>query len=147
MSTAHSPPIYLAWVEIGRATPGGGAPWIVCMAPVGESGALYRTQIIADFALTITVDLIAHRGAPVRRVHRASCKIPPDVDAFGASIQGLVKAADEAASTVLTHDSRDGPRPGSGVSAIDAEAVKRLPTAHRQATKAASEFDQPLHGP
>jgi len=137
----------LAWVEIGRATPGGGAPWIVCIVPVGESGALYRTQIVDDFVLTITVDLIAHRGAPARRVHRASCKILPEVDAFGEAIQGLLKAADDAAWTVLTGSNRDRPRPGSGADAVESDAVKSLPTAHRKAPKATSEFDQPIHGP
>lgn len=146
MSTAHSPPINLTWVEIGRAAPDGGAPWIVCIAPVGESGALYRTQIVADSLLTITVDFIAHRGASAQRVHRASCRTPPDVDAFGEPIQGLLNAADEAAQTVLTGSSRDRSRPGTGVGAIDDEAVEPLPTAPPQATTAASQLDQPIHG-
>jgi len=137
----------LAWVEIGRATPGGGAPWIVRIAPVGESGALYRTQIVDDFVLTITVDFIAHRGAPVRRVHRVSCKISPDADALDEPVKRLVKVADEAAWKVLTGSSWDRPRPSTGVGATDDGAVKPLPTAHRQAPKAASEFDQPIHGP
>ena len=147
MSTAHSSPTNLLWIEIGRAAPGGGAPWIVCIAPVGESGALYRTQIVDGSVVTITVDLIEHRGASVRRVHRANCRISPDVDASGEPIQRLVKAADEAAWTVLTGSSRDCTQPGSGASGIDDRAVQRLPAPHRQAPTAASEVDQPVHGP
>jgi hypothetical protein len=149
MSTTHSPPLSLAWAEIGRAAPGGGAPWVVCIAPIGESGALYRTQIVADSVLTITVDFIAHRGAPVRRVHRASCKISPDVDILGEPVKRLVKAADEAARIVLTGSSRDRPQTCISVGAIDDEAVQplpTLPTARQQATAAASQFDQPIHG-
>jgi hypothetical protein len=147
MSTAQMPPSDLKWSEIGRAAPDGGAPWIVRIAPVGESGALYQAHIVDGSVFTITVDLIAHRGAPVRRVHRASCRISPDVDASGEPIQRLVKAAEEAAWTVLTASSRDHPRPGSAVGGIDGEGVKRLPAAHRQRTTAASGFDQPIHGP
>jgi hypothetical protein len=146
MSPTHSPPINLAWVEIGRATPDGGAPWIVCIASVGESGALYRTQIVADSVLTITVDFIAHRGAPVRRVHRASCKTPPNGDALGERVKSLVGAADEAAWTALSGRSPDRPWSGNGGGAID-YAAKPLPTAPQQETTAASQFDQPLHGP
>jgi hypothetical protein len=147
MSTAHSPPTNPRWAEIGRATPGGGAPWIVCIAPVGESGALYRTQIVVESLLTITVDLIAHRGAPVRRVHRASCKVPPDGDVLGEAAQRLVEAADEAASIVLTGSSCNGPRLDRGVGAIDDEAMKQLPTTHRQVPKTANKSNQPIDGP
>jgi hypothetical protein len=147
MSSAQSPPISLAWAEIGRGTPGDGAPWIVCIAPVGESGAFYRTQIVVDSLLTVTVDLIAHRGAPVRRVHRTSCIIPPDVDAFGEPIQELAKAADEAAWTVLRDICRDGPQPGASISGSNEGAVEPLPIAHRQATMAANQPDQLLRGP
>jgi hypothetical protein len=146
MSTAHLPPINLAWVENGRATAGDGAPWIACIAPVGESGALYRTQIVDDSLLTITVDLIERRGAPVRRVHRASCKVPLDGDAFGEPTQRLLKAADDAAWIVLNGRSRDRPLPGTGVGAIDDAAMKPSVTAHQQGTTAASQFDQPIHG-
>jgi len=147
MSTAHSSPTNPAWVEIGRAAPGERAPWIVCIEPVGESGALYRTQIAAASIFTITVDLIAHRGAPARRVHRANCQIPPDADALGEPIRELVKAADEAARTVLTASSLDGPRPDVGTGAIDDKATRRLPTSQHQARTAVSDFDQPLQGP
>ena len=146
MSTEHSPPINLVWAEIGRATPGDGAPWIVCIAPVGESGALYRTQIVADSVLTITVDLVAHRGAPARRVHRASCKIPPDGDALSEPVKWLVEAADEAAWTALSGRSLDRSRPGNSGRSIE-HAVKPSPTAPQQGTAAARQFDQPLQGP
>jgi len=147
MPTAHSSPTNLAWVEIGRATPGGGAPWIVSIAPVGESGALYRTQIIDGSVVTIAVDLILHRGASVRRVHRASCQVPPDASAHGEPIRRLLKTADEAAWTVLIASSRDGPRPDVGAGAIDDKATRRLPTAQQQARTAVSDFGQPLQGP
>jgi hypothetical protein len=146
MSPTHSPPINLAWVEIGRATPDGGAPWIVCIASVGESGALYRTQIVADSVLTITVDFIAHRGEPVRRVHRASCKTPPNGDTLGERVKSLVGAADEAAWTALSGRSLDRSRPGNSGRSIE-HAVKPSPTASQQGTAAARQFDQPLHGP
>ena len=147
MPTAHSSPANLGWVEIGRAAPGEGAPWIVCISPVGESGALYRTQIVDGCVVTITVDLIEHRGASVRRVHRASCKISPDVDTLGEPVRRLVKAADEAAWTVLIASSRDGPRPDVGAGAIDDKATRRLPIAQQQARTAVSDFGQPLQGP
>jgi hypothetical protein len=147
MSTAHSSPTNIAWVEIGRAAPGGGALWIVCIAPVGESGALYRTQIVDDSVVTISVDLIAHRGASVRRVHRASCTIPPELDALGEPVRRLVKAADEAAWTVLTASSADRPRPDIGVGAIDDVPTRRSPIAQEQVRTAASDVDEPLQGP
>jgi hypothetical protein len=146
MSTAPSVPNELAWVEIGRAAPGEGAPWIVCIAPVGESGALYRTQIVDGSVVTITVDLIVHRGAPAQRVHRASCKIPPNGDALGEPVKRLVGAADEAAWTALSGRSLDRSRPGNSGRSIE-HAVKPSPTASQQGTAAARQFDQPLHGP
>jgi hypothetical protein len=146
MSTGHSIPAKLAWVEIGRAAPGEGAPWIVCIAPVGESGALYRTQIVDGPIVTITVDLIVHRGAPVRRVHRATCQVPRDGDALDGPVKWLVGAADEAARTALSGRSPDRPGPGNSGCAID-YSVKPLPTAPQQGTTAASRFDQPLQGP
>ena len=83
---------------------------------------------------------------PARRVHRVSCKIKPAGDAFGEPIHGLVKAADEAARTVLTGSSRDRPQPDTSVGAIDDEPAEPLPTARAQATTAASQFGQPVHG-
>src|SRR3954453_21631878 len=92
MPTANSPPTYFTWTEIGRATLGGGVPWTVWMAQIGDNGALYRTQIIADSRLTITVDLVANRGAPARPIHRASCEVPRDADAVSAPVRRLLDA-------------------------------------------------------
>jgi len=69
------------------------------------------------------------------------------MDALGDPIRELVKAADEAAWTVLTASSPNGPRPDVGAGAIDDKATRRVPTAQQQARTAVSEVDQPLNGP
>jgi len=92
------------------------------MVPFGESGALYRTEIVADAQLTVTVDLVAHRGAVVRAVHRASCSLPSDTGSGDEPIRRLMGAADKAAWTVL--NSREAVPPSAGTSRRKGAAVE-----------------------
>jgi hypothetical protein len=114
------------------------------MALVGESGALYRTQIVADSVLTVTIDLIAHCGARVQLVHRASRRVPPDVRAFNEPVRRLMEVADEAAWAVLTRSGRDGLPPSIGVNATSDADNGPVPVEHPSATKGANQYDQPL---
>jgi hypothetical protein len=147
MPTANSPPTCFMWTEIGRATLGGGDPWIVWMAQIGDSGALYRTQIIADSRLTVTVDLVPNCGAPARPIHRASCEVPPDTEAVSARVRRLIDAADEATRIALTRSSRDDLRLSVGVSADKDASSEPVLTGHRPATKPTDQYDQSLQGP
>jgi hypothetical protein len=97
---------HFVWVEIGRATPGAGAPWTAWMTPLPGGGALYRTLTVADGALTVAVDVQRHRGAEVRDLHRGHRDITRTADA--ESITGLLASADEAARAALARPVQGG---------------------------------------
>lgn len=87
-----------AWREFGRAERGD-ALWITWIAVLGGRGdALYRSLVVADGAIAVSVELLPCRGGGSRAVHRGRCTLPALDDA--QSIEGraasLLAAADEA---------------------------------------------------
>jgi len=108
------------WMEIGRAMPDGDAPWTVWMALLPDGGALYRMLVIADDAVTVTIEQQPCRGAGMRTLHKGRRYLPPKADG-DALADSLLATADEAARTILVRTNGTG---GSGSSvAVLAEAV------------------------
>ena len=116
---------YFAWMEIGRASPDGGEPWTAWMAPLPEGGALYRILVVADGAITVTIDAQQHEGAGMRSLHRGRRHLTRMAD--DEAIACLLGAADEAARAALARSDRKDPvRPapfaGNVVFLADGEA-------------------------
>ena len=74
------------------------------MAPLGRGGggdALYRSLVLADGAIAVTVELHACRGGSgPRTVHRGRCGLPPDPEEAAERVRLLLRAADRAAAEV-----------------------------------------------
>ena len=93
-----------AWQEIGRPSPGQAQDWATWVAPLGRGGgdALYRSLVLADGAVAVTVELHAGRGVSApRTVHRARCALPPDPDRTAERVRLLLAAADRAAARAV----------------------------------------------
>jgi hypothetical protein len=98
-----SPPA-AAWREIGRAEPGE-ALWVTWVAFLGDGGdALYRSLVVADGAIEVSVELQPRSGAGgARTVHRGRCGLPSPDDARGIESRAalLLAAADKTVSRAL----------------------------------------------
>jgi hypothetical protein len=115
------------------------------MVPVGESGALYRTQIVADGQLTVTINLVAHRGAGVRAVHWVSCSLRSDTGAGDEPTRRLMEAADKIAWTVLRGG--NGVRPSSDASPTTHAEAQPVLSDHLPKARSASQHDHTVQGP
>jgi len=107
-----------AWVEIGRASPDAGAPWTAWMAPLPEDGALYRTLIADDGALTVAVDVQWHRGAEVCALHRGRRDLTLAADGRSIALR-LLGAADEVTRVALAR-----PNQGCGTTLVHGSEVR-----------------------
>jgi len=96
------PPDAFPWVEIGRASPGADAPWIVWVAQFGESGTLYRTLVVKRPSAMVAIELQPHDETRMRLVHRSNCRLAPEADDCNGPVRALLGAADEAARVALT---------------------------------------------
>ena len=95
-----------AWQEIGRPSPDEAQDWATWVAPLGRGGgraaALYRSLVLADGAIAVTVELHAGRGGSgPRTVHRGRCGLPPDPERTGELVRLLLGAADRAAAKAV----------------------------------------------
>ena len=89
----------LAWVEIGRASPGAASPWAVWVAALAEGGALYLTSVVADGVASVAVEFQPRRWAATRTVHKTARRL---TDAPADDVLGpLLGAADAAAGAAL----------------------------------------------
>jgi hypothetical protein len=116
------------WQEIGRPSPGEAQDWATWVAPLGRCGggdALYRSLVLADGAIAVTVELHAaarRGGAGPRTVHRGRCGLPADPERTAERVRLLLGAADRAAAkAVAAH-------PGS---VAGAAAGRTRPAPHR----------------
>ncbi len=97
-----SQPSAPVWQEIGRPSPCEAQDWAIWMAPVGDGGdALYRSLVLADGAITVTVELHSCRGSGPRTVHRGRCGLPSDPGEAAERVRLLLGAADRAASRAV----------------------------------------------
>ena len=157
--TPPLPSTPLFWREFGRPSSGEAQDWTTWEAPLGDGGdALYRSLVLADGAIAVTVELQS-RGAPeTRTIHRGRCGLPRDPDQTAERVRLLLTVADKAVARAVEADrgrgdgaaggragpssrrmpdpSRDGRR--DGVSAARHEhAVRTRGHARRDASTAA----------
>ena len=104
-STAPPQPPAPAWLEIGHPSPGEAQDWATWVSPLGRGGggdALYRSLVLADGAIAVTVELHACRGVSgPRTVHRGRCGLPPDPQQTAERVRLLLAAADRAAARAV----------------------------------------------
>ena len=110
VSPPPSPLPTVAWCEIGRAERGDALwiAWIGFADGRGSGGeALYRSLVVADDAIAVSVEREPRSGAGAPRpVHRGWCGPPPPDDARGLEERAapLLAAADEAAAREAARD-------------------------------------------
>ena len=96
---ATAPPLPSApvWRELGRPSPGEAQDWRTLVSPLGDSGdALYRSLVLADGAIAVTVELHSRRRSGPRTIHRGRCGLPPDPEQTAERVRLLLGAADRA---------------------------------------------------
>ncbi len=110
-----SPPLQAAtppdpvWWEIGRPSPEEPPDWITWVAPLSDRGAaLYRSLVVADGSIALTVEFHRPRGSGHQIIYRGRCDVPQDPEPVAERISTLLRAADEAVSTALQAGSSDG---------------------------------------
>ena len=99
-----TPPVPVWW-EIGRPSPGEAPDWITWVAPKGDHGdAFYRTLVVADGSIAVTIDFHPCRGSGHRTIYRGRHALPQHPKPATGRFYALLKAADEAVSKVLQED-------------------------------------------
>jgi hypothetical protein len=108
-----------AWMEVGRPSPGEAQDWATWVAPLGRGvgDALYRSMVLADGAIAVTVELHAaaarRGGSGPRTVHRGRCRLPTDPQQAAERMRLLLAAADRAAAkAVQAHRGEEGATAG-----------------------------------
>ena len=104
MPPIATPPLPSApvWRQFARPSPGEAQDWTTWEAPLDEGGAaLYRSLVLADGAIAVTIELHS-RGAPEpRTIHRGRCGLPVDPDQTAERVRLLLGAADRAAARAV----------------------------------------------
>jgi hypothetical protein len=99
---------------------------------VGDGGdALYRSLVVADGAIAVTLDFHSRGVSGTRTVHRGRCGLPPDPEQTAERVRLLLAAADRAAAKAVE------PRRGNaGAAAGRAEpSSRRVPDGPRDARR------------
>ncbi len=114
IATPPLPPSAPVWCEIGRPSPGEAQDWTTWVSPLGDGGdALYRSLVLADDAITVTVDLHARGVSGTRTIHRGRCGLPPDPEETAERVRLLLGAANRvAAGAVEARRGGDGAAAG-----------------------------------
>ena len=113
MPAAATPPVPSTpvWSEIGRPSPGEAQDWATWVSPLGDGGdALYRSLVVADGAIAVTVELHSPRVSAPRTIHRGRCGLPPDPDRTAERVRLLLGAADRAAAQAVEAERGDRAR-------------------------------------
>ncbi len=99
---ATPPPPAPVWCEIGRPSPGEAQDWTTWVSPLGDGGdALYRSLVLADGAIAVTVDLHSRGVSGTRTIHRGRCGLPRDPERTAERVRLLLGAADRAAARAV----------------------------------------------
>ena len=129
--TPPLPSTSLFWREFGRPSSGEAQDWTTWEAPLGEGGdALYRSLVLADGAIAVTVELQS-RGAPeTRTIHRGRCGLPRDPDQTAERVRLLLGAADRAAARAV--EARCGGQGAAATAGHGRPPARRVPDPARE---------------
>ncbi len=94
------PPSALVRCEVGGSSPGEAQDWATWVSPLGGDGgdALYRSLVLADGAIAVTVELDVRGVAGTRTVHHGRCGLPSHPQQTAERVRLLLAAADRAAA-------------------------------------------------
>jgi hypothetical protein len=124
---ATPPPPAPVWCEIGRPSPGEAQDWATWVSPLGDGGdALYRSLVLADGAIAVTVDLHSRGLSGTRTIHRGRCGLPRDPERTAERARLLLAAADRAAAKAV-----EARRGGEGAAAAGNGRPDGRPTPRR----------------
>jgi hypothetical protein len=103
-----SPPSTPVWDEFGRPSSGEAQDWTTWVLPLGDGGdALYRSLVIGDGAIAVTIDLHSGGVSGTRTIHRGRCGLPQAPDRIAERVRLLLGAADRAAATAVEAGRRE----------------------------------------
>ena len=111
MPATATPPVPSTpvWFEIGRPSPGEAQDWAAWVSPLGDGGdALYRSLVLADGAIAVTVDLHSRGVSGTRTIHRGRCGLPRDPDQTAERVRLLLAVADKAVARATEADRGSG---------------------------------------
>ncbi len=111
MPPIATPPLPSApvWREFGRPSPGEAQDWTTWEAPLGDGGdALYRSLVLADGAIAVTIDLYSRRRSGPRTIHRGRCGLAPDPERTAERVRLLLAVADKAVARAVEADRGGG---------------------------------------
>ena len=133
MPLIATPPLPCApvWREFGRPSLGEAQDWTTWEAPLGEGGdALYRSLVLADGAIAVTVELHSPGAPEMRTIHRGRCGLPPDPDQTAERVRLLLGAADRAAARAV--EARCGGQGAAATAGHGRPPSRRVPDPARE---------------
>jgi hypothetical protein len=78
---------------------------------LGDGGdALYRSLVVADGAIAVTVELHSRGVSGTRTIHRGRCGLPRDPERTAERVRLLLGAADRAAAKAVEAERGDRAR-------------------------------------
>jgi hypothetical protein len=119
------------WREFGRPSSGEAQDWTTWEAPLGEGGdALYRSLVLADGAIAVTVELHLREASGPQTIHRGRCGLPRDPDQTAERVRLLLGAADRAAARAV--EARCGGQGAAATAGHGRPPSRRVPDPARE---------------
>jgi hypothetical protein len=136
MPAKAPPPLPCApvWREFGRPSSGEAQDWTTWVSLLGDGGdALYRSLVVGDGAISVTVDLHSRRRSGTRTIHRGRCGLPPDPEQTAERVGLLLTVADKAVARAPGADRGGGEGAATGRASLSSERAspssRRVPAA------------------
>ena len=135
MPAKAPPPLPCApvWREFGRPSSGEAQDWTTWVSLLGDGGdALYRSLVVGDGAISVTVDLHSRRRSETRTIHRGRCGLPPDPEQTAERVGLLLTVADKAVARAVEADRGGGEGAATGRASPSSRRVPAAALAGRR---------------
>ena len=133
MTATATPPEPSApdWREFGRPSSGQAQDWTTWESPLGDGGdALYRSLVLSDGAIAVTVELHPREASGPRTIHCGRCGLPLDPDQTAERVRVLLGAADRAVARAVEAD-RGGGQGATAAAEHGRRSSSRVPEARQ----------------